>query len=103
MPLRQRASLAVALLMVSTAALAGTPQKSGSEPLIRPSADSPAAAASRGIKNRGARRLISLRPIPGAGFQAGMGAVGSREFGRDVWYLLLGSRTAGGERMDDSL
>src|SRR5579875_3461187 len=85
MPLRQRASLAVALLMVSTAALAGTPQKSGSEPLIRPSADSPAAAASRGIKNRGARRLISRRPI-----------------GRAVWYQLEGSRTASGERMDDS-
>jgi rare lipoprotein A len=102
MPLRQRASLAVALLMVSTAALAGTPQKSGSEPLIRPSADSPAAAASRGIKNRGARRLISRRPIARAGFPAGMRAIGSRQIGRAVWYQLEGSRTASGERMDDS-
>src|SRR5579875_980651 len=102
MPLRQRASLAVALLMVSTAALAGTPQKSGSEPLIRPSADSPAAAASRGIKNRGARRLISRRPIARAGFPAGMRAIGSRQIGRAVWYQLEGSRTASGERIDDS-
>ncbi|HZU91491.1 MAG TPA: septal ring lytic transglycosylase RlpA family protein [Stellaceae bacterium] len=81
MPMRQSIGLSLALLMISTAALAGTPKKNGSEPLIQPPGNSlrGAARAAKSRKARGSRQMI----------------------GRAAWYGLEGRRTASGERMDD--
>jgi rare lipoprotein A len=80
MPVRQSIGLSLALLMISTAALAGTPKKNGSEPLIQPPGNSVRGVA-RAAKSRKARS--------------------SRQIGRAAWYGLEGRRTASGERMDD--
>lgn len=127
MPMRQRIGLSLAMLMISTAALAATPRKNASEPLIQPPAGRSAG------KSRGARRTAHRRPAghvhasarharrwrrerarsyEDAAVQSGSGtaayqpavldAAGRPQIGEAAWYGLEGGRTASGERMDDS-
>ncbi len=123
MPMRQRIGLSLAMLMISTAALAGTPKKNGSEPLIQPPAGRSAG------KSRSARRTAHRRPALHAAarhirawrheqarspeaaqarFRSALyhptrpRATGSPQIGEAAWYGLEGRRTASGERMDDS-
>jgi rare lipoprotein A len=128
MPVRQRIGLSLALLMISTAALAGTPKKSASEPLIQPPSDNPANGEARGAKSRSGRKAAHRWAIahaspshartvragrarapeaahtrPRAEYRpASMHATGSRQIGTAAWYGLDGGRTASGERMDDA-
>ena len=120
MPMRQRIGLSLAMLMISTAALAGTPKKNGSEPLIQPPADRTAG------KSRSARRATHRRTALHAAARharawparshevaqarsrsslyhpARLRATGSPQIGEASWYGLEGNRTASGERMDDA-
>lgn len=127
MPMRQRIGLSLALLMISTAALAGTPKKSGSEPLIQPPAGNSSKGEARGTRSRSARkaayrranvqagppqiralcqeqarsrRIAPARPRAAERLMAGLHAIGHRQIGTAAWYSLEGSRTASGERMD---
>lgn len=120
MPMRQRIGLSLAMLMISTAALAGTPKKTGSEPLVQPPA-SRTAGKSRSAR-RGAHRRPSLhasarrvrawtarsyetaqaRSRSALYHPARLSASGHRQIGEAAWYALEGRRTASGERMDDS-
>jgi rare lipoprotein A len=108
MPMRQRIGLSLALLMLSTAALAETPKKSGAEPLIQPPAGNPLRGEARGARGRHARRAAHRRAIAQARpravehHPAGMHATGGRQIGTASWYALEGSRTASGERMDEA-
>jgi rare lipoprotein A len=108
MPMRHGIGLSLALLMISTAALSGTPKKSGSEPLIRPPAGTPFRGEWRGARSRNARKaahrraLAYARPRAAERHPAGMHAAGGRQIGTASWYALEGRRTASGERMDDA-
>lgn len=125
MPMRQRIGLSLAMLMISTAALAASPKKNGSEMLIQPPAGRSAG------KSRGARRSAHRRPAASvhasarharrwrreaarsdeaaqapegtATYQPAVLTANARpQIGRAAWYGLEGNRTASGERMDDS-
>ncbi len=123
MPMRHGIGLSLALLMISTAALAGTPKKSGSEPLIQPPAGTPFRGEARGARSRNARKTAHRRALayarpraiepraiePRANepravehHPAGMHATGGRQIGTASWYALEGNRTASGERMNDA-
>lgn len=121
MPMRQRIGLSLAMLMISTAALAGTPKKHGTQSPVQPSIG----------KSRNARKAVPRRPLVSlhasarhahtwrperarsseavltdtrdAAYQpAVLGATGRPQIGRAAWYGLEGRLTASGERMDDS-
>ncbi|MGH7110814.1 MAG: septal ring lytic transglycosylase RlpA family protein [Stellaceae bacterium] len=121
MPMRQRIGLSLAMLMISTAALAGTPKKHGTQSPIQPPIS----------KSRSARRAVHRRPLASlhasarhgrhwrrervrsaeaalAGARAPadqpavLGVTGRPQIGRAAWYGLEGRLTASGQRMDDS-
>jgi rare lipoprotein A len=116
MPMRQRIGLSLAMLMISTAALAGTPKKNGSEPSIQPPADRTAG------RSRSARRVAhrranphAIRAWPARTHEAAQARVrsalyhparlrttGDSQIGEASWYRLEGDLTASGERMDDA-
>ncbi|HJU15642.1 MAG TPA: septal ring lytic transglycosylase RlpA family protein [Stellaceae bacterium] len=117
MPMRQRIGLSLALLMISTAAFAGIPEKNGSEPLIQPPTN-PARGAARAARSRSARKAAHRRTVahasarharafdeparsrPAEPQSAVLRATGRGQVGTAAWYALDGGRTASGERMD---
>jgi rare lipoprotein A (peptidoglycan hydrolase) len=104
----RRVGFSLVLLLLSTAALAGTPEKSGAE---QPSAGNPVNREVRGVR----RLLVYARSerarehgaVPSrsrvrADHSARLHAIGRRQIGAASWYALPGKLTASGERMNDS-
>ncbi len=120
MPLRQTIGISLALVMLTTGALAKAPEKSAEQQASAAGQPQTVRAAKRGGKTRSLHRAAHFRwpsrlrfhrsDHGAAAAEAGaagsdpdwgpMHTTGYQEFGEAAWYALVGSRTSNGERLD---